>query len=134
MRPSSRPGEHPGNLSGRLLRRRPDKQVRPLSDWSMPGRRCGALRCCAVCCGAPALSVSNLWTTPRQLDARPSSASLDIVRCQAETAMMKEDVLEQVVEDYLQLCGYFTRHNLRFKPGRDAPGFVSSQDSVPSDI
>jgi len=47
---------------------------------------------------------------------------------------MKEDVLEQVVEDYLQLCGYFTRHNLRFKPARDSPDFVSSQDSVASDI
>ncbi len=47
---------------------------------------------------------------------------------------MKEDVLEQVVEDYLQLCGYFTRHNLRFKPDRSAPGFVSDQDSVPSDV
>jgi len=31
---------------------------------------------------------------------------------------MKEDVLEQVVEDYLQLRGYFTIHNLRFKPDK----------------
>jgi hypothetical protein len=47
---------------------------------------------------------------------------------------VKEDVLEQVVEDYLQLRGYFARHNLRFKPDRTAPGYVLNQDSVPSDI
>src|SRR6266508_2738833 len=29
---------------------------------------------------------------------------------------MKEDVLEQIVDDYLQLQGYFTRHNVRFGP------------------
>jgi hypothetical protein len=49
-------------------------------------------------------------------------------------ALMKEDVLEQVVEDYLQLCGYFTRHNLRFKPDRLSDGYAAAQDSVPSDV
>ena len=29
---------------------------------------------------------------------------------------MKEDILEQLVDDYLQTEGYFTRHNLKFKP------------------
>jgi hypothetical protein len=29
---------------------------------------------------------------------------------------MKEDVLEQIVDDYLQFQGYFTRHNVRFGP------------------
>jgi hypothetical protein len=29
---------------------------------------------------------------------------------------MKEDVLEQIVDDYLQFHGYFTRHNVRFGP------------------
>jgi hypothetical protein len=47
---------------------------------------------------------------------------------------MKEDVLEQVVEDYLQLRGYFTMHNLRFKPDKAHPNFVTNQDSVPSDV
>ena len=47
---------------------------------------------------------------------------------------MKEDVLEQVVEDYLQLCGYFTRHNLRFKPAKSHRQYVASQDSVSSDV
>lgn len=46
---------------------------------------------------------------------------------------MKEDVLEQVVEDYLQLNGYFTQHNLRFKPAKDEH-YVSTNDSVASDI
>ncbi len=47
---------------------------------------------------------------------------------------MKEDVLEQVVEDYLQLRGYFTMHNLRFKPDKSHPEYVSNKDSVPSDV
>lgn len=47
---------------------------------------------------------------------------------------MKEDVLEQIVEDHLQLQGYFTRHNLRFRPSADAPGYESAKDSVSSDI
>jgi hypothetical protein len=47
---------------------------------------------------------------------------------------MKEDVLEQVVDDYLQFEGYFTTHNVRFKPSKDDPGFVSRLDSVPSDV
>src|SRR6266516_2333330 len=38
---------------------------------------------------------------------------------------MKEDVLEQVAEDYLQMRDYFTRHNLRFKPGRFAAATLS---------
>ncbi len=46
---------------------------------------------------------------------------------------MKEDVLEQIVDDYLQMKGYFTTHNVRFKPPRDSE-FVVAKDSVPSDI
>lgn len=47
---------------------------------------------------------------------------------------MKEDVLEQVVDDYLQFKGYFTIHNVRFRPRRDHPEYVSQQDSVASDV
>lgn len=47
---------------------------------------------------------------------------------------MKEDVLEQVVEDYLQQRGYFTRHNLKFKPSTDHPDFSKTHDVVASDI
>lgn len=47
---------------------------------------------------------------------------------------MKEDILEQVVEDYLHLKGYFTLHNLKFKPDDTHPDFEKRQDSVPSDI
>ena len=46
---------------------------------------------------------------------------------------MKEDILEQVVEDYLHLRGYFTIHNLKFKPAK-GKGYVTDQDSVNSDI
>jgi hypothetical protein len=47
---------------------------------------------------------------------------------------MKEDVLEQIVDDYLQMQGYFTTHNVRFKPSPDHPDFVAKDDRVPSDI
>jgi hypothetical protein len=47
---------------------------------------------------------------------------------------MKEDILEQLVDDYLQSNGYFTRHNIKFRPRRDHPDFVSNQDSNHSDI
>lgn len=47
---------------------------------------------------------------------------------------MKEDILEQVVDDYLQARGYFTRHNIKFRPRPTHPDFVTKDDSVPSDI
>lgn len=47
---------------------------------------------------------------------------------------MKEDVLEQVTADYLQLEGYFTQLNVRFGPGRDSQGYVSQKHSVASDL
>jgi hypothetical protein len=47
---------------------------------------------------------------------------------------MKEDVLEQIVDDYLQTQGYFTTHNVRFNPRKDHPEYVSQADSVPSDV
>jgi len=48
--------------------------------------------------------------------------------------IMKEDILEQLVDDYLQLRGYFTRHNVKFRPRNDHPQFVKEQDSNHSDI
>jgi hypothetical protein len=47
---------------------------------------------------------------------------------------MKEDILEQLVDDYLQSKGYFTRHNIKFRPRKDHPDFVTKQDSNHSDI
>jgi hypothetical protein len=47
---------------------------------------------------------------------------------------MKEDVLEQVVDDYLMHQGYFTRHNLRFKPSSGHREFDKHADAVASDI
>ena len=47
---------------------------------------------------------------------------------------MKEDVLEQIVDDYLKLTGYFTIHNVKFKPSPEHGEFLGSQDSVASDI
>lgn len=47
---------------------------------------------------------------------------------------MKEDVLEQIVEDYLHIGGYFTQHNIRFSPSKNHPEYDSQKDSVPSDV
>jgi hypothetical protein len=47
---------------------------------------------------------------------------------------MKEDILEQLVDDYLQSQGYFTRHNVKFRPRNGHPEFVRHDDSVSSDI
>ncbi len=47
---------------------------------------------------------------------------------------MKEDILEQLVDDYLQLEGYFTRHNIKFRPRADHPNFHTNKDSNHSDI
>lgn len=47
---------------------------------------------------------------------------------------MKEDVLEQIVDDYLQLNGYFTIHNVRFRPDPDHPDYVANDDRVTSDV
>jgi hypothetical protein len=47
---------------------------------------------------------------------------------------MKEDVLEQVVDDYLHFLGYLAAHNLRFKPSKDHPDYKSKLDSVTSDV
>ncbi len=44
---------------------------------------------------------------------------------------MKEDVLEQIVDDYLQMQGYFTTHNVRFNQPKDEH-YVTSNDSVVS--
>jgi hypothetical protein len=47
---------------------------------------------------------------------------------------MKEDVLEQIVDDYLQFKGYFTTHNVRFKPRTDHLEWEGDQDRVSSDV
>ena len=46
----------------------------------------------------------------------------------------KEDMLEQIVEEYLLHEGYFVQHNLKFRPRADHPDFIRNQDSNHSDI
>jgi hypothetical protein len=48
--------------------------------------------------------------------------------------VMKEDVLQQIVDDYLKFSGYFTTHNVGFRPRADHPGYVKNQDSVYPDV
>jgi hypothetical protein len=46
----------------------------------------------------------------------------------------KEDILEQIVEEYLIYKGYFVRHNLKFLPRKSHPDFDPAKDSNHSDI
>ncbi len=47
---------------------------------------------------------------------------------------MKEDILEQLVDEYLMHQGYFTMHNVKFQPDSNHPDFDRAKDCVPSDI
>jgi hypothetical protein len=47
---------------------------------------------------------------------------------------VKEDVLEQIVDDYLQFEGYFTINNIRFRPNEHHDEYVKQNDAVPSDV
>ena len=46
----------------------------------------------------------------------------------------KEDILEQVVEEFLLHRGYFIQHNIKFRPRKNHPDFIKNQDSNHSDI
>lgn len=49
--------------------------------------------------------------------------------------MMKEDILEQLVEGWLvSEPGWFVKHNVKFRPDGKSEDYVSKQDSVHSDI
>lgn len=48
---------------------------------------------------------------------------------------MKEDILEQVAEDfYSKKVGCFTKHNIKFRPSKKEQTYVAKYDSVHSDI
>ena len=47
---------------------------------------------------------------------------------------MKEDVLEQLVDDYLMSEGFFTVHNVKFGPLPGEEGFHKNKDNQQSDI
>jgi hypothetical protein len=51
-----------------------------------------------------------------------------------ELGTMKEDILEQLVDDYLKFSGFFTIHNVRFQPSESAPDYNQKDDCVASDI
>ena len=47
---------------------------------------------------------------------------------------MKEDILEQLVDDYLKSNGFFTVHNVKFQPASADPEYIKKADSNASDI
>ncbi len=46
----------------------------------------------------------------------------------------KEDILEQIVEEYLIHRGYFVQRNIRYRPDKRDPEYRAEKDSVHSDI
>jgi hypothetical protein len=46
----------------------------------------------------------------------------------------KEDILEQLVEEYLLHQGYFVQHNIKYRPYDSHPEYVKQSDSNHSDI
>ena len=46
----------------------------------------------------------------------------------------KEDILEQLVEEFLIHRGYFVRHDVKCIPSKGHPDFISNEDSNQSDI
>ena len=46
----------------------------------------------------------------------------------------KEDILEQIVEEYLLHLGYFVRHNIKFLPTTSHTDYIKNQHSNHSDI
>lgn len=47
---------------------------------------------------------------------------------------MKEDILEQLVDDYLKFNGFFTAHNVKFQPAATDREYVKRDDCVASDV
>ena len=47
---------------------------------------------------------------------------------------MKEDILEQITADYLNMLGYFTLTNVKYRPSKDEPDWDGHKDGVHSDI
>ncbi len=47
---------------------------------------------------------------------------------------MKEDILEQITADYLNLKGYFVLTNTKYRPSSTDPEWSSKRDAVYSDI
>ena len=48
---------------------------------------------------------------------------------------MKEDILEQIAEDfYSKKVGYFTKHNIKYRPSDKESDYIAKFDSVHSDI
>jgi hypothetical protein len=47
---------------------------------------------------------------------------------------MKEDILEQLVDDYLKFNGFFTIHNVKFRPSDVHPDYIKTADCVASDV
>lgn len=85
----------------------------------------------AVSCGTT--RYAGATTTRASLPGRAGAATRFWLIRRGNPAMT-EDVLEQVVDDWLRRSGYFTRTNVRFKPEASEAGYSSKDHNQPSDI
>src|SRR5690606_16925095 len=126
--------EHPGSIVDQTRRahrrRRPERDERPRLDQG--AHRSGELH--------PRCGARHPRTQPaRSVPAVPPPARVRGIlqptddRSRGRTGM-KEDILEQMVDEYLQHKGYFTRHNIKFRPAADHAEYDTRQDAVHSDI
>src|SRR5262249_16807880 len=74
------------------------------------------------------------WKAECKTSANRYPVALFFRRMENEQMATKEDILEQIAEEYLAHKGYFVQHNIKFLPRKDHPKFVSNQDSNHSDI
>lgn len=69
-----------------------------------------------------------------ELDHARSPLALRDVPSEEPRPMPHQDILGQIVEEYLTHKGYFVQHNVKYKPSRNDPQYVARDDSVSSDI
>jgi hypothetical protein len=88
-------------------------------------------RCAAI--GMFAKGIDHALGDPREGECDRADLETGTLEARYVVAM-KEDVLEQIVDDYLKFRGYFTVHNVSFRPDPAHPDYEAVKDRVPSDV
>jgi hypothetical protein len=74
-------------------------------------------------------AVSLMTWPPEPCASSQLAEGAELAGTQDRGHHVKEDVLEQIVDDYLQAQGYFTRHNIKFRP--DPMGLTTCRGITP---
>lgn len=65
---------------------------------------------------------------------KSTNDAVDLICVRENKVPQKEDVLEQIVEEYLIHRGYFIQRNIKYRPDENDDEYESKKDSVRSDI